>query len=311
MSLCAADIRVGCILRPCRTQRIHSGVPCEWNELADRQNVNLGLEKCPLGCSQDIIGQEHPIVILKINGGSILYVAAKCTVPGIGYKGFIMSGIMKQLTKDRQSPYRRILELEEHSKLRLPHVYSQSIARFNPFEGLNTSALIYRLDKGSYYRLMDRLGLSHSDYGPEIAPRPTPPVSPPNAPSSRVSTSSTPDSLSDGPYPIGRSKNGPSQFKRRQNTRTRDRQSPLSIIHNVPKTLSANFVYLDKASNKNLSKWVALLRNWVRPYNEQDGEMKSCKIQKTPNPVAEDLPSSEPELNEPPLPYIITLQCTV
>ncbi|KAF5873040.1 uncharacterized protein Bfra_008317 [Botrytis fragariae] len=313
MSLCAADIRVGCILRPLRIPRIHPGVPCEWNALANLQNVNHDLGRCPPDCRQDIIGQEHPIVVLKINGDSILYMTGrpiKLDQEGTQYSPighyfpqwngwqnvphpetyrsrYWLRGPYNwnygTIDQDRQNPNRsRILELEEHSKLRLPHVYSQSIARFKPFGGDNTSAKIYRLDEGSYYRLIDRLGLSRSNYDPEIAPRST-------SPSSRVSTSSTPDTLPNGPYSIGRSKNGPSQIERRQDTGKRDH----------------------KASNKNLPKWVALLRSFIRPYNEQDGDMKSCKIRKTSNPVAEDFSSPEPGLNESLLPYIITLQCTV
>ncbi|CAD6444542.1 06bddf7d-e1fb-4113-973c-901a576e1c81 [Sclerotinia trifoliorum] len=44
--------------------------------------------------------------------------------------------------------------------LRLPHVFKRPLSKFEAFGGRNSRAMDYCLDKPSYYRLMDRLGLS-------------------------------------------------------------------------------------------------------------------------------------------------------
>ncbi|THV50238.1 hypothetical protein BGAL_0159g00230 [Botrytis galanthina] len=196
----------------------------------------------------------------------------------------------------RHSPHRKLIELAKHSKLRLPHVYVQTANRFKAFGGHNTSASEYRLDEGSYYRLMDRLGLHASNYTPDMSPssspRPHSIVSISTPLSSRASALSTQQNQSDVHYPPGRSRHGPSQRQRYQNTRNEDHQS----------------------RTNNLPNWLATLRNWIFLCNGQDRNMKrceSCKIREISDPFAEDLPSPGPDLNEPPLPYIITLQCTV
>lgn len=69
-------IGVGCILRlRFNPYEIHREVPCEWNSLVNHRNVNETLHRCPSNCHQDEEGQRHPIVVLKINDDSILYVA--------------------------------------------------------------------------------------------------------------------------------------------------------------------------------------------------------------------------------------------
>lgn len=55
--------------------------------------------------------------------------------------------------------YERTIELEKHSQLRLPHVFTQPLSNFEAFGGKDSRAMDYSLDKFSYYRLMDRLGL--------------------------------------------------------------------------------------------------------------------------------------------------------
>ncbi|KAF7908384.1 uncharacterized protein EAF01_004139 [Botrytis porri] len=195
-----------------------------------------------------------------------------------------------------RSPHHRLIELAKHSKLRLPHVYVQTVDRFKAFGGHNTSASEYRLDEGSYYRLMDRLGLHASNYASDVFPstlhRPHSTVSVSTPLSSQVPTSSTPQNQSDVYYAPGRSPYGPSQSERHQNGRNQDHKSP----------------------NNNMPNWLAILRSWIRPYNGQDRNRKSCKnckVREISNPVPEGLLSTEPGLSEPPLPYIITLQCTV
>ncbi|KAJ8067239.1 hypothetical protein OCU04_004602 [Sclerotinia nivalis] len=43
--------------------------------------------------------------------------------------------------------------------LRLPHVFTQPLSKFEAFGDRNSRAMDYSLDKPSYYRLTDRLGL--------------------------------------------------------------------------------------------------------------------------------------------------------
>ncbi|KAF7933534.1 uncharacterized protein EAE98_003243 [Botrytis deweyae] len=325
MSLRAQDIHVGCILRPRNDiEKKYPGIRCEWNELSDHRDVNPALG-CPSYCRQDIAGQKHPIIVLRKNGDSILYVAMTGNpIPHdqvgtqyspIGHYFPPGSGIPhparfrsrywlknpnpwneRTIDAARQSPRRRLIELEKHSKLRLPHVYVQKANRFKAFGGHNTSASEYRLDEGSYYRLMDRLGLHASNYNSDMSPRtlhrPHSTVSISTSLSSRASASSTQQNQSALNFSLGRLRNGPSQRERYQNTRNENYESP----------------------SNNLPNWLATLRNWIRLYSEQCRNMKmwkSCKIQEISNPVAEDLPSPEADLNELPLPYTITLQCTV
>ncbi|TGO39400.1 hypothetical protein BHYA_0055g00320 [Botrytis hyacinthi] len=327
MSLRAENIHVGCILRPRGDiEKKYPGITCEWNELSDHRDVNPALGRCPTNCRQDIAGQKHPIIVLRKNGDRILYVAmtgkpiyhdregtqyspiGHYFPPGNGspHPARFQSRYWlenpnpwdeRTIDAARQSPHRRLIELAKHSKLRLPHVYVQTADRFKAFGGHNTPASEYRLDEGSYYRLMDRLGLHASNYKSDISPttlhRPHLTVSVSNALSSQAPASSTPHNQSDDCFRRG--------------------LTALHEPHNVSNAPGVDSVFLDKSPDNNLPNWRATLRNWIRPYNGLERNMKrckSCKIRKISNPVAEDLPSPA-GLNEPPLPYIITLQCTI
>lgn len=59
------------------------------------------------------------------------------------------------------------LQLQKFSELRFPHVFESSLQRFQPFAGQRATAIDHRLDEGSYYRLMDRIGLKASHYTPD------------------------------------------------------------------------------------------------------------------------------------------------
>ncbi|EMR90292.1 hypothetical protein ACHAPC_000748 [Botrytis cinerea] len=325
MSSWVDNIHVGCILRPRDDiEKKRSGVACEWNKLSDHRGVNPALRRCPENCHQDVAGQEHPIIVLQKEDNMILYVAMTgkpiyhdqegTQYSPIGHYFPPGNGIPhparfrsrcwllnpnpwneRTINAARQSANRRLIELEKYSELRLPHIYLQKADTFKAFGGHNTSAPEYRLDEGSYHRLMDRLGLNASNYTSDMLPRTltrhNPTVSVPTSLSSQASASPTPQNLSHDYYSPGRWRNGPSQSERRRNTRNRDY----------------------KLSNDDLPSWMTTLRNWIRPYDGKDRNMKSyksCKIQKISDPVAEDLLLSD-QANEPPLPYVITLQCSV
>ncbi|APA11725.1 hypothetical protein sscle_08g064950 [Sclerotinia sclerotiorum 1980 UF-70] len=128
-----------------------------------------------------------------------------------------------------------VLELEEHSHLRLPHVYTQKLDRFEAFRGDNAQAMAYRLDESSYYRLMDRLGLHAGNYTPDVAPgappkQATPPTisCPSILPSNDSRDSSNQQYLSNDLFRPAHTKNGPSQDQRRSKSGRMNGQSPSS-----------------------------------------------------------------------------------
>ncbi|CAD6444541.1 b8bcef7f-969b-42f0-8ae4-cfee0c5720dc [Sclerotinia trifoliorum] len=264
MSLQPHHIGVGCFLRPdvkCGTKR--AGIPCVWNTLEKCQDLNKGLCKCPDACRQDKQGQIHPIVVLTISGDSILYVAMTGTPmdPDLSCTQYSPIGNCFPLDDSTPHPekYRSrywlrgpkweagtinvarqegchgTLELDEHSSLRLPHVYRQTLDRFRAFRGDNSQAMAYRLDESSYYRLMDRLSLHAGNYTSDIAPRAlprqaTPPTTtwPPLPPSQINIDSSNSQYLPNGSYRSTRTRNGPSQAQRRSNLGRANNHSPSS-----------------------------------------------------------------------------------
>lgn len=65
------------------------------------------------------------------------------------------------IDENRDRTRERTIELQKYSKLRLPHVFTQPLSNFEAFGGENSEASQYVLDKASYYRLMDRLGIGY------------------------------------------------------------------------------------------------------------------------------------------------------
>ncbi|ESZ98498.1 hypothetical protein SBOR_1160 [Sclerotinia borealis F-4128] len=175
----------------------------EWaafsNLILAAKTKDLGFGECAPGCYLNSEGQKHPIVVVQIDGSTISYVQMTAKqMESDEETGTLYSPIKhyfttpkedKKLRKLASTPVRSNyflralqwekdtinnvrnkifghpnLELEKYSELRLPHVYELPLKRFKPFGGSEARAIDHRLDEGSYYRLMDRLGLEASRY---------------------------------------------------------------------------------------------------------------------------------------------------
>ncbi|KAF7870337.1 hypothetical protein EAF04_004083 [Stromatinia cepivora] len=170
---------------------VRTGIPCQWSSLLDRRRkINPNLS-CPDGCKLTTKGQKHPIIVIQIKGDDISYVQMTSTpirndqrdtqYSPIGHyfptqknaeiphpekyrsRYWLRGENFSKTTLDEarsKRGYERTVELQKHSFLRLPHVFTQPLSKFEAFGGCNSRAMDYSLDKPSYYRLMDRLSLS-------------------------------------------------------------------------------------------------------------------------------------------------------
>ncbi|TGO25331.1 hypothetical protein BPAE_0082g00150 [Botrytis paeoniae] len=164
------------------------GIPCQWTTLVDRSlKINPGLN-CIKSCVLNPKGQEHPVVVIQIKEDNVSYVQMTSSRLRRDWGSqYSPIGHYFPLKKDDKIPhpqeYRsrywlrvhnfshttidenraktrgRTIKLQRYSKLRLPHVFTQPLSNFEAFGGDNSKATQYSLDKASYYRLMDRLGI--------------------------------------------------------------------------------------------------------------------------------------------------------
>ncbi|APA11724.1 predicted protein [Sclerotinia sclerotiorum 1980 UF-70] len=158
MELQPQDIEVGCILQPRRevgatrartgpniVGLVRTGVPYQWSPPTRIKNDKRGTEYSPIGHYFPTHKEEKKLHPKKYR--------SRYWLRGENFSETTLNEARSQRV------YQRTIELRKYSMLRLPHVFTQPLSKFEPFGGCNSRAMDYCLDKSSYYRLMGRLGL--------------------------------------------------------------------------------------------------------------------------------------------------------